>query len=256
MVRDWTHEDHTEAAVTQIERMADTVREADFGAPVPTCPGWNLEQLVRHTGSVHRWAARMVRELAPKRLDRTAIEAEAAGRPAGELPGWLHDGARALGEALTLQKPGEPVWAWGGDRHVRFWSRRQLHETAVHHADAALALGRPLAIDENVAADGVEEFLDVLPYARWRPQVAELAGEGETIAWRTGTGAAWLITLHPSGFTYERAAERATADVTATLHADTAADLLLLAWGRRSVEQHRVEGETTLLSWWADRSMI
>ncbi|MEU7891619.1 maleylpyruvate isomerase family mycothiol-dependent enzyme [Nonomuraea sp. NPDC049152] len=252
MVRDWTHEDHTAAAVTQIERMASTIQDADFGAPVPTCPGWNLERLVRHTGCVHRWAARMVRELAPRRLDRTAIEAEAAGTPADRLPGWLREGATELGEALALRDPREPVWSWGGDRHVRFWSRRQLHETAVHHADAALALGRPLSIDEDVAADGVEEFLDVLPYARWRPRVAELAGDGETISWRTGTGAAWLITLHPGGYAYRRS----TADASATLHTDTAADLLLMAWGRRPVERHRSEGETKLLAWWADRSMI
>jgi hypothetical protein len=24
------------------------------------------------------------------------------------------------------------MWAWGPDKHARFWSRRMLHETAVH----------------------------------------------------------------------------------------------------------------------------
>ncbi|MEV2266249.1 maleylpyruvate isomerase family mycothiol-dependent enzyme [Nonomuraea africana] len=250
---DWTHERHAAAAVTRIERMARTVEGADFSTPVPTCPGWDLRQLVLHTGAVHRWAASMVRDLASERLDRTAIEAGFADLPSEELAAWLHKGAGLLDEALTAHDAGAPMWAWGGDRHVRFWSRRQLHETVVHHADAALALGEAPGIAEDVAIDGVEEFLDVLPYARrWRPEVRELAGDGETISWRTGSGAAWLITLGPEGFSYERSAARATA----TLHTDTAAELLLVVWRRGELERHRLEGETKLLRWWADHSMI
>src|SRR5690349_20973843 len=35
---------------------------AGEGAGVPTCPGWTVGDLVRHTGTFHRWAARIVRE--------------------------------------------------------------------------------------------------------------------------------------------------------------------------------------------------
>ncbi|MEU4719739.1 maleylpyruvate isomerase family mycothiol-dependent enzyme [Nonomuraea dietziae] len=250
---DWTHERYAAAAVTQIERMAGTVEGADFTTQVPTCPGWDLRQLVTHTGGVHRWAALMVGELATERFDRAALEAGFAGLADEELAGWLREGAGLLDEALTAHPGDAPMWAWGGDRHVRFWSRRQLHETVVHHADAALALGVTPDIPEEVAVDGVEEFLDILPYAgRWRPEVRELTGDGETISWRTGSGAAWLITLGPEGFTHERSAARASA----TLHADTAAELLLLIWRRGELERQRMDGETKLLRWWADHSMI
>jgi hypothetical protein len=65
------------------------------------------------------------------------------------------------------------VWAWGPDQHARFWSRRMLYETVVHHSDAELALGREPVIDRAVAVAGVDEFLENLPSASvWAPRVA------------------------------------------------------------------------------------
>lgn len=244
----WTHAQHVEAIGREIPRMAAAVRDRDPATPVPTCPAWDLRELVAHTGGVHRWATAMVRDLAQRRYDRAEMDLGIPG-DAKEYADWLEAGAAPLVEALTGQDPDAEMWAWGGDKHVRFWSRRQLHETVVHRADAEIAVGITPHVEEEIAVDGVEEFLDVLP---WRPARDELRGDGETISWQADTGAGWLIRLTPDGFTYDRSGS--AGDV--TVRTATAGDLMLLVWGRRSPEDYSVDGDTKLLQWWIDRTAI
>ncbi|MGW5260001.1 maleylpyruvate isomerase family mycothiol-dependent enzyme [Microbispora sp. NPDC004025] len=246
---EWTHLRYTEAAAAEIGRMAGAVRGRDGATPVPTCPGWDLRALTEHTGAIHRWAAAMVRDAAPRRYDREAMD---HGFPEdfAEAAGWLEAGGVLLTEALKSRDPDTEMWGWAEDRRARFWSRRQLHETVVHRADAEIALGITPRIDEDVAADGVEEFFAVLPYARWRPQVAELRSDGEAISWRTGTGLAWLVRLTHKGFTCERSEE--AADV--TVRVPTAGDLMLTLWNRR--EPDAVHGDDELLRFWRERARI
>lgn len=246
---DWTHLRHTEAAVREIGLMADAVRGRDGGTPVPTCPGWDLRALAEHTGAVHRWAAAMVRDAAAHRYPREEMD---HGYPAGfaGFADWLRAGAVLLTEAMKSRDPETEVWGWAGERSAAFWSRRQLHETVVHRADAEIALGIAPEVDEDVAADGVAEFFDVLPYARWRPLLAELKGDGESISWRAGTGGSWLVRLTPAGFAYERS--DAAGDV--TVRTETTGDLMLTLWGRR--EPAAVEGDAALLHWWRERAQI
>ncbi|GAA3118671.1 maleylpyruvate isomerase family mycothiol-dependent enzyme [Streptosporangium carneum] len=249
-MRDWTHEEHTEATRREITRMAESLAGGDMSTEVRTCPGWDLAELTAHTGGVHRWAAAMVRDLAERRYDRETMETGLPAR-AQDRPGWLAEGATLLPEALLAADPDAPMWSWGGDRHVRFWSRRQLHETVVHRIDAELALGVPVSVDEDVAEDGVEEFLDILPHARWSP-VAELRGAGETISLQADTGAGWVVTLDPDRFHHARSLQPGTV----TVRTSTAADLLQVVWGRRSADDYAVEGDAGLLAWWRERAVI
>lgn len=246
---EWTHLRHTEAAAAEIGRLAEVVRGRDGTTPVPTCPGWDLRALTEHTGGIHRWVAAMVRDASPRRYDREVVDHDFPEDFAGAAD-WLEAGAVLLTDALKNRDPDTEMWGWAGDRHVRFWSRRQLHETVVHRADAEIALGIVPEIDEDVAADGVEEFFDVLPYVRWEPLVAELRSDGEAISWRTGTGLAWLVRLTPEGFTYDRS--EGPADV--TVHAPTAGDLMLTLWNRR--EPDAVRGDDEVLRFWRDRARI
>ncbi|WP_202638334.1 maleylpyruvate isomerase family mycothiol-dependent enzyme [Bailinhaonella thermotolerans] len=253
---EWTHRAHTEALAREIEAFARAVRGMDLDVPVPTCPGWDLRELVRHTGWVHRWAALVVRTRTPELIDRTTVDPKfpAEDREAAD---WLGAGAVPLISALRDAGPAEAVWSWGGDRHVRFWSRRQLHETAVHRADAELALGREPVIDAEVADDGVAEFFDVLPYARWNRKVRELRagdGRGETLSWQYGDRPGWVVTLTPEGFGHERSGK--PGDV--TVRAANATDLLLAVWGRRPIDgpRYTVEGDASLLTWWTGRARV
>ena len=90
----------------------------------------------------------------------------------------------------------------GTDQHVRFWSRRQLHETLVHRTDVELALGRSPTADPAVAADAIDEFLVNLGSAAYfSPRVTSLRGDGQQLSFRaTDEDREWSVTLQPGGF--------------------------------------------------------
>jgi hypothetical protein len=54
--------------VTQTNLLAAAIGGADMTVEVPSCPGWNVGQLVRHLGGGQRWAADMVRTNATEPL--------------------------------------------------------------------------------------------------------------------------------------------------------------------------------------------
>ena len=41
---------------------ATAVGPEGLAAPVPTCPGWTLNQLFKHVGRGNRWSAQIIRE--------------------------------------------------------------------------------------------------------------------------------------------------------------------------------------------------
>ena len=139
---------------------------------------------------------------------------------------------------------------------MRFWSRRMLHESTVHRADAEFTLGREPEIDAGVAVDGVDEFLDNLPHAHYfAPRVKELVGSGERLMLRcTDASAAWTIRLSPDSFAWDHEDAEANVSVEAA-----AADLLLMAWGRRTPDdasRFKVTGDRALLDFWRERSSL
>jgi len=250
----WAPADYADAAGREIDAMAAIVRSADLEARVPTCPEWNVAQLVQHTGTIHRWAAQMVRERAPERLDRREMDLGIPEDPSG-LADWLAAGAPLLRSALAATDPDTPMWAWGADQHARFWSRRMLHETAVHRVDAQLAAGAEPTVDGAVAADGIDELLENLPCAAYfRPRVAELRGAGETIALRsTDRDERWRIRLGPEGFACERGPGDATVEVAARTE-----DLLLVMYTRRSRTDPRlaISGDERVFADWLERAEL
>jgi uncharacterized protein (TIGR03083 family) len=243
------HTAYCDALEREIARLADVARELDLEATVPTCPEWTGAVLLEHIGGIHRWAGTMVATLAPERLRREQLDLGLPDDPAG-LPDWIAAGADVLVPALRKADPEAAMWAWGSDPHVRFWSRRMLHETTVHRADAEIALGRDPAIDADVAVDGVDEFLDNLPHAKYfAPRVEELRGEGGRVRFACPE-TVWTIALVPDGITWSHD-ESDAADVTVTADA---ADVLLFVYGRRGPAS--VTGDRALLERWIANSSI
>jgi uncharacterized protein (TIGR03083 family) len=156
--------DLLEAEAARLTAVLSTVHSDAWATQVPTCPDWNLRKLARHIGSAHRWADAMVSGLVAERVDPRKLN---LGLPATEdgLPAWVESGAAALVETLRKTPGDAPMWSWGADHHAGFWSRRMLHETAIHRVDAELALGRTPEMDTAVAVDGIDEFLENLPSA-------------------------------------------------------------------------------------------
>lgn len=250
----WDHARYCDAIDAEIARFAAAVEAAAPALPIPTCPPWTLAELVKHAGAIHRRIERMVRERATQWL---ALGQAELGLPADEAgyAAWLAAGAAPLVATLRAASPDDPIWAWGTDQGVRFWSRRMLHETTVHRADAELALGREPAIDPAVAVDAVDEFLDLLPWAtRSAPHVAELRGAGESLHFHcTDTAGEWLIRLGSGGFTWDHGHAKASVAVRGT-----ATDLLLLVYGRRRPDEARYEqfGDSALLARWLEKTAI
>ena len=178
---------------------AATVRRAIatsswLAAPVPTCPGWTVTDLVAHQGMVHRWATDTLRGI---RSDPAGYERE--GRQATDLLDWFDTGATALLDVLS-KTPAD----WDGffflatAAHPRDgWARRQCHETTIHAVDAMSArLGRPPHVAEvwfgtDLAVDGIDELLTGFaprPTSRLRSDIP-FTLELET----TDTGQAWTV---------------------------------------------------------------
>jgi uncharacterized protein (TIGR03083 family) len=250
----WTHDAYCDALEAEITRFADVVRGADLDTAVPTCGDWTLANLVEHTGIVERWAAEMVRRRATERLDRRRLDVPVPDH-ADELPEWLAAGSDEIVGAFRATDPDAAMWAWGAEKHARFWPRRMLHETTVHRADAELALGRDPRIDADVAVDGVDELLDNLPHAAYfRPHVAELRGDGESLHVHcTDADGEWTVRLEPDGFHWDHGHAKATTAVRGP-----AGDLLLLIYRRRppTDDRYEVYGDDRVLARWLEHSAL
>ena len=224
----------------------------DTTAAVPTCPGWNVADLVTHIGGMHRWVTEIVAAEAPARLPFPEVEANPASAP--DLAKWLGAGAAPLLDALRVAGPVTPVWTWGPGRTSGWWARRMVHETAVHRADAELAVGIAApVIDPVVAADGIDEFLFNLPSAR-RPykHLASLPTGASLHLHATDADGEWLVRFTESGITWERGHAKATVALRGPV-----ALLLLFTYGRvpGSDERLAVFGDASVLDAWQQKTM-
>ncbi|MHA7957044.1 maleylpyruvate isomerase family mycothiol-dependent enzyme [Streptomyces sp. L500] len=249
---------HGAAVVAETARFVATVKAADLSTPVPSCPGWTLADLTRHTGHVHRWFTELLRRRVQQPPTSREVDLRLPEHPDG-YPDWLTDGAAQAAEVFAATDLDAPMWAWGLDQHARFWARRMLFETLVHRADAERALGLSPRIDRELAVDGIDEFLTNLPFASlFAPRTAELRAPDRTVRFcctdGDGDGSGdWLIRLRPDGFGLVPAGTGTTGPDTADATVrGTAADLLLLLYGRldRESDAFRLEGDRELLAHW------
>jgi len=151
---------------------------ADLTRTVPTCPEWTMRQLITHVGRAHRWATAIV-------TTRSAVPIPFREVPDGKPPadprghaGWLRAGAAGVVDAVRAAGD-DQVWTHRGPGPAWYWARRMAHETAVHRADAQIALGQRPRIDPVTAADGIDEWLGFLAApdpGEDRPALAGLHG--------------------------------------------------------------------------------
>jgi uncharacterized protein (TIGR03083 family) len=246
------------AAIEQgADLLAGIVADQDPSLPIPTCPEWRLRQLATHVGRVHRWAAEITSTRSAEPIPFRQV-------PDGRYPDerfrqapWLRDGARRVIEAVRAAGD-DPVWAGDGIGPASFWARRMAHETLVHRVDGQLAAGAEPEIDPVLAADAVDEFLDLLSTRRSQPP-DEPAGPlpaGAIMhlhATDDGLGGAgeWLVRQGPHGISVEQGHGKGDVAVSGP-----AASLLLMLVRRRppTGEDLTVYGEPVLLSGWLDRT--
>ncbi len=142
------------------ERLLE-VAEGAMDRPVPTCPGWTVDDLVFHVGSVYshkRVALALGRQ--PEEGEWTLPPEDAA--PDDDLR-WCHDQLHGLAGELAQRDPSDAAWTWWpADQTVGFWQRRMALETAVHRVDAELTVGEVTPVAADLALDGIDEVLRVM----------------------------------------------------------------------------------------------
>ncbi|POX38083.1 hypothetical protein C3486_24775 [Streptomyces sp. Ru73] len=251
---------HCGEIVAQTDLLRAHIKGADLAAPVPSCPGWTVNQLLRHLGGAQRWAAETVRTRADGPVDDAFFRdlSGYAGETPEELDGWLAEGAGQLADALREAGPDAALWTPVPGQRSAFYARRFAHETAIHRADAALALGVPYELDEEVALDAADEWLWLgsLPMMfDYHPEMRELLGPGRTLHFHaTDTApeaaAEWVVDLTGDAISWRRAHEKAAVAVRGPL-----TELLLTIYRRRSPHDGTVEviGDAELLDFWLER---
>lgn len=210
---------------------AALIRTGDLDAAVPSCPGWTLTDLAVHLSGTQRWATQTVRT------------GERGEHPVGPrdrdgLERWFVEGARDLVTALRESDPEAPAWNFGPPpRIAAFWSRRMAHETAVHLWDAMASQGLDATIDPELAADGIDELASVFVPMRVRSGALP-AFEQSLVLDPTDVRDA-SVRLAAGG-------DGDASGAVITLRAP-AQVLLLVLWGRASLDQVEIAGEAALV---------
>ncbi|MGW2861468.1 maleylpyruvate isomerase family mycothiol-dependent enzyme [Streptomyces sp. NPDC001205] len=248
------HARYCDELIRQTAELRSHLSGADLSAKVPTCPDWTLRDLVVHVGGAHRWvhhivSTRSLEPVPPKRVDG---HGGPASDDAAALDAWLAEGAELCAAALRDAGADTRIWSWVGETTTAFWSRRMTHETLVHRADAAGAVGAAYTLPADVAADALDEWLDIVTFfiQRVRPDDEGALGEpGRTLHLHAtdAPGAEWLIEIGDKGFTWRRAHDKATVAVRGPL-----ADVLRVFYRRLPTDTPGIEvlGEAAVLDRW------
>ncbi len=215
-------------AITQASARFAQAARGSLDAAVEGCPDWSVADLVWHLSEVHWFWATIVEE----GLDAPPAESRKPARPEEErLVETFVVGAARLVQVLREADQAAPCWTWaGGQQDVAFVTRHQVQETVVHAWDAARAAGASWHVDEDVAADAVDEFLHFSVASQDdpdEPTTPPLEGSIAFLALDTGDG--WTLSDGTRPGTAQVAPEVLTG---VPVVSGRAAELLLWLYGR------------------------
>ena len=225
--------DHLTALADLQEQFLETARRADPATPVPWLGRWTVEKLVVHLARIHHWAAGQAR-----REQETPL-----GRGPFDLPALYAECAAELRETLAELDPDAPAWTLLDDgvpraertgSTVRFWHRRQAHETLVHLWDLRAAIGEDVEAPAERWLDCLHEVVTVMHPRQVRLEHVE--PPSTAIAFQPeGAGASLSLAGAPDG------AEAVTIS-------GPSKSLALLAWGRLPLDAPgiAVDGDRSL----------
>ena len=237
------------AAIRRDAALLSQAAQRGLDVAVLSCPGWDVADLVEHTGVAHRHKIQILNERwlegAP---DPVAVP------PRQELLEWFDQGAAELVDVLRSHDSAEPISTWDENNEtVGFWYRRMAHETFIHRIDAEQAHGISPRLDIELALDGIDELLASFiggapPWAsvtrtdqvvvlspsdgdeRWNVRLAEFSGTSPA----TGTvyQQELLTIVEPDVVMTDRSA---------VVHG-TAGDIDMWLWGRAPIDQLDIRG--------------
>ena len=173
-------------------RFREVLAGCDPEARVPGCPDWDAADLLWHLATVQRWWAEVLaaRPQRPEEIDPPRPETYE------ELLAAYDQWSGELAAQLEGADPRDEAWNWSSDHTVGFILRRQAHEALVHRVDAEQSAGLESELDATLAADGVDEVLDVMyggmpAWGTWAPSEetvrVDVTDTGEQVWLRFGT---------------------------------------------------------------------
>ena len=245
-------DEHLAALVHSGAALGQAAAAAGLEAKVPTCPAWDVTDLLVHQGMVHRWAAANLRG----ERDHDTAASQAEGRAAASLLDWYTQGLAALVDTVRATPDDAKAMVFLRDAPPprRFWARRQAHETTIHSVDAIAArLGRwptaaDVAIDPLLAADGIDELLlGFITRGKGRLHTPEPS----TVLIRTDdTGHAWTLRIGEGPIV----AAPGAIERPEVVFSGTAVQLYLSLWNR--ADEIATNGRSDLIDQWRKQIRI
>jgi uncharacterized protein (TIGR03083 family) len=225
----------------EAERLGQAA-ESSFDAPVPSCPGWTVAELLAHVTAVYRmWIA----QLNAKNPEERAPSPPRVLSERPVLSANFESASAELLAALADVTPDGPCWNFAGqDCNAAWVARRVAHESTIHRVDAELARGAPTAIDCEFAVDGIDERIQVLLPARLRH--SSEASLGGTIGFVcTDADAAWVVSVESGRLSWR--AGRGPVDAVVV---GPSAEIYLFSWNRAVVDALALTGNKAVAEAW------
>ena len=150
--------DYLAAIAADSERIA-VLASAHLQDQVPGCPDWKGLDLLVHVTEVQQFWAWVTRlgGATPNRAERPVFDESVDVVDAARL---ATTDLMAGYEQVGLDAPTWVWWTTDNQDIVRASARRQAHEALIHRVDAEQTAGLESALDPDLAADGVAEFLE------------------------------------------------------------------------------------------------
>ncbi len=227
---------------------------ADQGGPdvsVPSCPKWDMRDLVQHLGLIHLWAAAHVDQPREESGFGTKLDGLTQFWPDladsfpddGDLVDWYRKTNANLVRVLRSAPPDRECFTFlPTSSPLMMWARRQASETAAHRFDAESAAGVKSEFDPVFATDALDELLSGFAPGR---QAMPVQGERTIQVHTSDTDEHWLLTVEPEVTTTTRTAEPADLNLSGK-----AADLYLALWNRGDDSSIVIDGDHQLLDVW------
>lgn len=240
---------HLESLRSEGLLLAAAVAAGSGSAAVPGIDDWTLDDVARHTGSVHEWICEVLTNGLPDWGYDDLMPR--APQDHAELSSWYLGRLSTLLDVFPSLPAGKAVWTlYDEPPGVDFWKRRQCFETLVHRYDAEGAAGRRTPIEPELATDGVEEALQMVRHRTRFRSDREVRFAVRT----TDTDRAWTLRIGGSLPREERTlSEGSDGDVELS---GRAADLVVHLWNRPPEQSVELDGDASLWDVWRQHAVI
>lgn len=212
------------------------VARMGLDAPVPSCPGWTVDDVVRHVAMVYAHKVEVLKLGA--RPDPWPPDFSG-----NETLEWYDEARASLVNALEAAGTDTETWTFNPrDTTSAFWYRRMAHESLVHRIDVEQAHDVVTPIDADLALDGIDEVLyPTLAGPWWEEGDTEYPIDATLRI--TASGRSWTIKADATSIDVQQGAE---GEAAAEVFGDPA-PIYLWLWGRVGEDAIQTVGDPNVI---------